>query len=800
MNQHVLGLLEFPKVCQMVAERAHSARGRQGALALRPCVDRAAVEGELDCVRQMRDLWIAGYDPGPIEIGELEPLIARLFMEEDLLDPLEILELRRYLDLSSRVRRTLGRPEIEQRFPDVHRIAAQFEDHGQLVKRIDEVFDPSGEFLDTASPNLARIRQSLRDQRLEAGEALAALARRETSRPEESFVTLREGRYVLAVKAQDRAHLKGIVHGHSGSGQTLFLEPLQAIERNNAIAEMEAGEHEERVRILHELTGRLRDRAAEIRRGYAACGVLDLLRARAQLALDLDGRVPAFNDGDRLRLVAARHPLLAESERAGGAAVVPLDLELAGAARTMVLSGPNMGGKTVALKSVGLLAAMAQSGLMVPAGDGTDLPVVDGIYVDLGDEQSIEQETSTFAGHLRNIALAWSEATGRSLVLLDELGGGTDPDEGAALGRALLELLTDRGCLVLATTHLSGLKLLAHEHPRMGNAAMEFDPSTQRPTYRLCHGSPGRSRAFELAQKILPPGELVTRAESYRSRWAAKLDELLGDLERQKALLEEQESRVRIAEEELQAATRRREQQAERLKQRLHQLRQGRIEAGGRTVAEAENLLNEIRRMRVEAERTLQERGRIEAAEIKTAEEGLERVRSRLRSPRDPALRPLRRADLQPGRLAWSADLKSHVRIESEPEGNERVWIAHGTLRFLVDSSTLSEAPAGGPLISPTRGRDAVRGPESVAPVERQIDLRGRSVEEGTLEVERYIDRASLAGTPEVRIIHGKGTGKLKRAIEEFLAASPLVVSFRTGEPHEGGWGATIVSLRSTEV
>jgi DNA mismatch repair protein MutS2 len=800
VNEHVLERIEFAKVCQLLAGRASSARGKRTALGLRPQMDRAPIEASLDAVRQMRQLQIAGHDPGPIDVGDIDPILARFRIEGDLLEAGELLELKGFLAISTRVRRALGRPEFASAYPAPYALAVRFGDFQPLVARLDEVFEPSGEFLDTASPALQRIRRNLRNARVETGEALAGLARRVSAKPEETFVTLREGRYVLAVHGGDRSRVPGIVHGHSGSGQTVFLEPMQAIERNNAIAEMESAEREERIEILRELNRKVRDVGPVIAESYAISTDLDLLRARALLAGDLRAGVPALNDGERLRLVAARHPLLADAEARGGARVVPLDLELSGEARTLVLSGPNMGGKTVAMKTVGLTVAMAQAGLLVPAGDGTDLPIVDGIFADLGDEQSIEQETSTFGGHLRNIFLAWTESTERSLVLLDELGGGTDPDEGTALGRAVLELLTDRGGFLLATTHLSGLKIVAHEHPRMTNAAMEFDPDTQQPTYRLRPGAPGRSRAFELARRMLPADALLERAEGYRSRMTAELDELLGDLERRRAALDEELERARRREDGLRQATEKRDQQAEKLRQRLQAIREARWESSGALLREAENLLAEARRIRSGLDRAERERTREEAEALQEVEGSIASARSHARVPRDPRLSPLRAAEARPGTTAFSRDLKSIVRIESEPDAAEKVWISHGSLRFHVPVGSLAHPPEQPIAGIPARRRSPVRGPAETPVVEREIDVRGLSAEDGIDRVERYIDRASIAGVGEVRIIHGKGTGTLKRVIEEFLRACPLVESYRIGEPREGGWGATIVRMRSAQL
>lgn len=798
MNEHTLDRLEFTKVRQLLAARTCTPEGRRRALSLLPGRDQPAVEAELQRVAEMRDAWIAGYDPGPPEIEEIEPILGRLDRVASPLEPIELLSLSRLLSLSTRVRRLLHVAPVADRYPDLHRLAGRFGDFEPFVRRLGEVFDPSGEFLDTASPRLARIRRRLLDARSRAREALDHLAREETAHAEESFVTLREGRYVLAVRVQDRARLPGIVHGHSKSGQTVFLEPIDAVERNNAISALGAEEQEERLAILRDLTRSLRERGREIRESHEAAGILDLLRARASFSLDLGAAPPAFHPRGGLRLVGARHPLLAEAARRGGAPVVPLDLTIGEEARTLVVSGPNMGGKTVALKTVGLFCAMAQSGLPVPAKDGTQLPFVDAVYVDLGDEQSIEEETSTFAGHLRNIGEAWKGATDRSLVLLDELGGGTDPEEGAALGRALLELLTERGCLVLATTHLIGLKMVAQEDSRMRNGAMEFDSETQRPSFRLRIGSPGRSRAFELARQIFPPGELTERAERYRSRWTAHLDELLGDLERRRDALAAELGRARIAREDLEKAAEQKRLQADRLRKRIHVLREARWESEGRALREAERLLEEARQARARAGGPAPAREEGDAAR---ALEGALRSRRELRRPpRDPARRPLEPEQIRPGASAFCRDLKGLVRIEAEPDPAGRVWVAHGAFRFRVPVASLGPVPELPPETRPRRRGEPVRGPDEPSPAEPEIDLRGRTTEEARLEAERFIDRCAIAGPMEVRIIHGKGTGALKREIEAFLDASPLVESFRMGEPREGGWGATIVRIRPARV
>ncbi len=769
---------------------------------LQPGDKETDIRAELDRVDSMCALFLAGLEPGPLAVGDLGEFLRRLHRKGEIFEPAELIEIGKLLSVSTRVRHALDSREVEERYPLLHQLGRRFGDFGRIVRRLEEVFDPTGAFLDTASPRLARTRRRLRQSKSDTSAALEKLARQESTRPEETFVTLREGRYLLAVRNQDRGRLPGIVHSHSKTGQTVFLEPLTAVEQNNAISGLEAEEQEECLRILRELCSTVQERVGEITEGYEATAELDLVRAKARFGLDLGCRKPIFNADRLLRLVGARHPLLAAASGGSHGTVVPLDLEMSPEGSTLLVSGPNMGGKTVALKTVGLLCLMAQSGIPIPAEAGTDLPWLDSLFVDLGDEQSIERDTSTFAAHLQNLAVAFREATERSLVLIDELGGGTDPEEGAALGRALIELMTERGTLLLATTHLIGLKIVAHEDPRMRNAAMEFDAETERPTYRLCLGSPGRSRAFELARQILPGGELLERAETYRTRWSAAFDEVLAQLERRRAELDQEVARLRQAQSDLEASREQNESHRERLKERLQLLRETRWETEGRRLAEAERLLGEARRLREQAASIESgPNGTVEAAEVGRLRERVKTLRSGARRPRDRKHLPLDPAEVRPGQSVWSHDLKALVKIDSEPEGTDRVWILHGSIRFRTVLSSLGHPEAGQGAPAPrSRPRRRIVDLDSDRPLEREIDIRGLSAEEGVRETERTVDRAAVSGVPEIRVIHGKGTGTLKREVEAFLRSSPLVESFRTGTPREGGWGATIVRVRSAEL
>lgn len=782
----------------MILRWTFSSPGRERAERLQPDLDPADVQRSLARITEWKSLELAGEAPGPEPIEDLTPLFPRLRKGSQALPAAQLHRFGPLARHAGRLRRLLSKAADPARsFPALREILVGVPDLTALASRLERSVSAEGEVLDTASPELARARRALLEAQRRASELLdALLSRIEPKRREESFVTLRDGRYVVSIRAQQREMLPGLLHGRSQTGQSVLIEPLEAVEANNAVAEGREEEKQEEVRILRELTDALRARVGELEDSYRIAGELDLVRAAARLALELRAEPPAVVEEGALRVVGGRHPVLAEAEARGGPPVVPLDLELARSDPVLLISGPNMGGKTVALKTVGLLVLMSRAGLHVPAAPGTVLPLVDDLFVDLGDEQSIERDLSTFAGHLRTVGALWSAATARSLVLLDELGGGTDPEEGAALAMALLEGMRERNCPTIATTHLTSLKLFAQDHPGMRNAAMEFDGVTLQPRFVLKMGAPGRSRAFDIARQILPPGDLLDRAEAHRSPQLVELDRIYARIDEERRRLEEERERLGEERERLARASTRKDRQAERFRETVQSLRDARDEAVRRAYREAERRIETI-----QAE--LEERAKRDSGEraletVRRAKRQIRRLDAESR-PRARVRRTSRRldpAELRPGAEVWLPEVSGVARVERVESGAEKVWVDWEGRHLEVPVSTLEPVPAG--RERPRRSlRPPIRleEPDEGTTIGREVDLRGMSAEEAVEQLGRFLDRAALRQLHQVRIVHGKGTGTLKREVERILSGHPLVDRFRVGEPGEGGWGVTVVDL-----
>lgn len=796
MNPHTLTVLEFEKVRRMILRWTFSPMGAKRVQALAPDLDPNAILLSQSRIDAWRSLELRAEAPGTAEIHDLEPMLVRLERGSEPLGADELFRFLPLLDHLHNLRRLLRTLEERTVVPGpLVALLREVLEPGPLRARLGRSISESGEILDSASPDLARARRELFESQHRASEMLGGMLDRLGTDREESFVTLREGRYVLSVRARERARLPGILHGRSQTGQSVLLEPLEALEANNTVADRREEVRYEEVRVLVELSDTLRLASESLRRSLEVVGVLDFVRAAAQVALELRAEAPDTNREGRLRIVGGRHPLLAEAEARGGNPVVPLDLELLSEEPVLVISGPNMGGKTVALKTIGLLTLMARAGLFVPASPGTDLPLVDDLFVDLGDEQSIEEDLSTFAGHLRNIGEVWARATRGSLVLLDELGGGTDPEEGGALAIALLEELSARHCLTVSTTHLTSVKLFAEGRSGLRNAAMEFDSASLRPRYSIRIGEAGRSRAFDIARRILPDSALLEAAERHRSPLLAELDSLHARLDAERERVSSEREALHEEVERTQAAGARLERQRERLQARIESLRNERSAVRGRLYEEAEA---DVRRIREELEARLKTRapeaalGDARAAERTLARKKIEEERPR----RGPARgRPLAADRLRAGEPAWLPSLSARVRLVRLSQDGRRVWVEWQGRTVEVESRLLEELPEGSAVSAPTKA--GYRLPE-LPPLDTasfELDLRGQSAAEAIDQLQRFIDRAALQHVARIRIVHGKGTGTLKREVEKHLRAHPLVSDFRTGHPSEGGWGVTVVDL-----
>lgn len=792
VNAHSLTVLEFEKVRRMLLRWTFSAPGIERVAGLQPDLGPEEIDLSLARISEWKTLEISGRAPTAPEVPELRPLLARLVKAGDVLAGSELAAfvplLQQMRDLRARIR-----PDEDRPLPHLVELVAPLPDVAELARRLERSISPDGEVRSEASPRLARARAELADSQRAASEQLQNLLERlSPDRREDAFVTLRDDRYVVSIRNHDRELFPGFVHGRSGSGHSVLVEPIEALDLNNRLADRREDVRQEELRVLRELTDALRSEAGALAGAYDIIGICDLVRAGAKLALRLRAEAPDWNAAGRIRIVAGRHPLLADAAAAGGAPVVPLDLEIGGERSVLLVSGPNMGGKTVALKTVGLLTLMLRAGLHVPAEPGTDLPLVDEIFVDLGDEQSIEADLSTFAAHFRNIGELWEGATDRSLVLLDELGGGTDPEEGAALAMAVLTGLAERRTLTVATTHLTALKLYAQEAAGMGNGSMEFDAVSLQPRFRLMMGEVGRSRAFEIAARILPGSGLLARAQAFRSPQLVELDRIFERVDAERRALAAERGQLEAARRELADQAAKRARQAERLSERVRAVRESR----DRLVDEAyQKALAEVAAIRKELEDALRQ-GR-DGRGLEAARQAERRVQRRRASRDRVHRRPEHGTRLDPGGVivggqAWIPDLRALVRIERiDPEaGKVRVdWQG----RHLEVSVSALEAPPEGAVRVPSRA--AVRYETGGDHVSRELDLRGQRAADALELLERFLDQAAMAGLGQVRIVHGKGTGTLKREVEAALGRHPLVESSRTGESGEGGWGVTVVAL-----
>ena len=780
-------LLEYPQIRERLAAATSFPPSRRLAEALEPSPDPVIVARQLDETDQARSLLEERPGIGIGAAHDIGPSVERA-VRGGRLDPGQFLAIAETLDATARLATSLAderRPLLRDLGRDLHPLPA-------LRSTLARSFDPVGELLDTASPRLGGLRAAVRVAYDRLRRRLDALVGTELGNAlQEPIVTLRNGRYVVPIKAEARSRVKGIVHDASGSGQTLFVEPLIAVELGNAWREAQVAEAEEIARILDELSALVAASAGPLRETLDALARFDLWAAKATLAGDMDGTRAATTDRAEVVLLSARHPGLAGR-------VVPIDIRIGDGYTALVVTGPNTGGKTVTLRTLGLLSLMHQSGLHIPAEAGSALPVWRDVFADIGDEQSVAQSLSTFSGHLRRITTIVEAAGPGTLVLLDELGAGTDPTEGSALAQALLDHFIHAGAIVAATTHYAELKAYAHTTPGARNAAVEFDLDTLSPTYRLTIGLPGGSQAFAIAERLGLPMAIVEDARSRLTEAQRSFEATLASIKATEGETSEALDRARAAEQRATEALRTADEERRRARrERDEHVRAARVEAD-RVVAE---LRDELARTRAALERETVTTASIDAA-IARAEGIAERLPDAEAEPPPPP--PSAPRTWRLGERARSRSGGWEGRIAALERGGRRATLETGGLRVMVDVEDLEPALSGdgsgaGPGSDGAAGGSGATGSglalgraKSVA---SSLDLRGARVEEALAALDRYLDDASLAGLGSVLIIHGLGTGALRDAVREAAADHPLVSGVRPGERGEGGDGATIVSL-----
>jgi DNA mismatch repair protein MutS2 len=774
--------LDLPKVLAQLARYTSFSASTELALTLEPSIFPEVVAQRLAETREARQLLTTRSDLGFGGITDVRPQVETAVRGARLL-PTDLLAIRSSLLAARELRRSLLK--LGTNYPRLASLAQRLHDAGGLIVEIGRCLDDNtGEVRDDASPELANVRRELREAAARLQEKLRRILGNSRNGPylQEAIITQRGGRYVIPVKADFKGRIPGIVHDQSASGATLFVEPLATVELNNRVRELQAREQHEIDRILLRLSILVAEEAQPIAWTIEALAELDLIFAKAKYADDLNAIEPAIDDGPRarLRLIRARHPLL------NPATVVPIDIDPDDRTHLIILTGPNTGGKTVTLKTAGLLALMTQCGLHIPVSAGSSISIFEQIFADIGDEQSIEQSLSTFSSHLVNIIAFIDRVNARTLVLLDELGAGTDPAEGSALARSILDAIKVTGAMTLVATHYPELKVWAHTTEGAINASVEFDPETLRPTYKLTIGLPGRSNAFAIASRLGLKAEIVRSAKAMVAEGDLKVEDLLAEIHQQKeAIARDRELADR--------ARREAETTARQLRERLKHIEQERADILDKAQATAQR---EIDALRAEVDRLRKKLSALQQPVVAALREEVDRLEKQADSIVPPP-EPIEKPAAGPRHAVRVGD---HVFVEkigsiAEVTGFERglVEVAIGSLRMRVkpDEVEWRSSPQA-PMNQGDRPSPAV---QTTTQARLEIDLRGRRVEEGILELDRQLDAAALNGLPFVRIIHGKGTGAMKKAVREALQSNPHVKRFEGGKDGEGGEGVTVAFL-----
>ena len=854
MDPKSLVTLELPKILERLASYAAFSASADLARRLTPTTELTEARRWQQETSEARKLLAVKTDTTIGGARDVRPLAQNAARGAVLL-PGELLEVKATLIAARILRRTLTR--LEAQFPRLAAIAFGLEEAPGIVEAVSHTIDErNGEVMDSASERLAAIRREVRQAHDRLMQKLQRLITdpNKASLLQEPIITQRDGRYVIPLKANFRGRIRGIVHDQSASGATLFIEPLATVELNNQWRELQLKEQEEIRRILTELSALVGEQAEVIVRVVETLAELDLAFAKAKYAEAVRGSEPVLAEipnpkhqiqnskthiqkpkseienshlprtqvpgkfrahpGTTIRLRAARHPLL-DAET-----VVPIDVELDDETFVLVITGPNTGGKTVSLKTVGLLALMAQCGLHIPAQSGSELSVFQNVFADIGDEQSIEQSLSTFSSHITNTIRILAHADDRSLVILDELGAGTDPGEGAALARAILSYLLDKGATTLVATHYPELKVYANNTPGVKNASVEFDLESLRPTFHLTIGLPGRSNAFAISSRLGLDETIISEARSMVSTADVEAEKLLDEIHRQRAIVREERARAEEARTEV-------EMLELRLNARLEQIEAERRKVLEAAQKEAREDLEALRAELAELKRKLAGAA-LPLEALKEVEEAVEALEEEAEKPIAGIIpergltvsgrpRPLRLGDtvlvrtlnatgVITGLSAENAEVQiGRLRLRAKPDELSLVVgeVAEDTSSVKRKTSHLprthysprSEAEREVPGNVTHHASRVTHYPSPVTSPGMELDIRGQLVEDGLAQLERYLDAAYLAGLPWVRIIHGKGTGKLRAAIRQALKGNPIVAGFEGGQDGEGGEGVTVAKL-----
>jgi DNA mismatch repair protein MutS2 len=814
MHEKSILTLEYPKILEKVAREAAFSASKALVMDLRPTPNLEEAQRRLNFTTEASRLIDLRNDAGIQGARDIRPYLERA-AREGVLNPSELLEVQATVKSAIFVAHLLEKLD-ETEFPLMRQLGADIAQRPQVARRIEEAISEEGEVLDTASPTLRKLRFDIRGANQRLQERLRTLVHEFGPALQEPIVTIRNDRYVIPVRSESRGAVRGIVHDQSASGATVFIEPMVVVELNNKLRQLQIEERQEIERILRALSMEVGHEADALRLDVELLAEFDLQLAKARYGRLTHCSAPRLNTEGRIDLRNARHPLLTGK-------VVPINFHLGREFFMVVITGPNTGGKTVALKTVGLLTLMAQAGLHIPVDEHSEVAVFEEVFADIGDEQSIEQSLSTFSSHLSRIIeilhlieqginrdvphiqgrLA-ETLTGnpehrrlRALVLFDELGAGTDPSEGSALARAILTYLLERHVTTVATTHYSELKAFAHEQPGVVNASVEFDVETLSPTYKLSIGLPGRSNALAIANRLGLDQAVIERAREFLGSAGVRMENLLEGLQSERKAAEDERFNLSLERAEV-------EHQRKELEQARYKMEEERVRIINEARAQAQRELDETRRQlaRVKVdvgrasltrERLNQDRQRVNRLEEKLAPLPEPRKPARKAEPREEkAEGPLRIGDtVRVLSFGQNAELIGLSADRSEAE------VKMGAMRFRVSVDNIERLSK-----RQAEAQERVQAPAVTLPsyedrpdVSMQLDMRGWRVEDALAELDSYLNDAAMSGLAAVRIVHGKGTGALRQAVREQLARHPLVKSYASAPPQEGGDGVTIVKI-----
>lgn len=797
VDEHTLGVLEFDKIREMLSKLCLSEMGKELALSIFPTKDKEIAEKEIRQTTELKEM-LTFEETFPLSsMEDVRHSLRKAETEGTFVDPRELLNLAETLTISKSLIEFLKNKK--QKYVHISALVADLRSFDELLYSIKSSVDPSGEIRDSASGRLSDVRhqtKTLRNRILDKLEAMLG-ARKSKGPRQDDIITMRDARYVLPMDESEFFQSRGIIHDRSRSGATVFVEPLAVVGMNNQLKELSLEEEAEIERILRQITSMIRAELKDLDVMVRILQELDFIHAKAQLSFRYDGNPPLLNEQGCINLVEARHPLLqlprgeevvSRTEPPKAGAVVPLSLTLGRDHTCLIITGPNAGGKTVALKTAGLLTLMALAGLHIPAKPYSEISVFKRVYADIGDEQSIEMSLSTFSSHVLHIKEAVVNADSESLILLDELGGGTDPKEGVALGEAIIGELIRKRARTIITTHHGELKTLVQEYPEVRNASMEFDKETLTPTFRFRMGYPGSSYAIQIAQRLGMPEEVIQKAQEVLGTEERDLGALLESLEKDLSKVRENRQALEEQKKVTQELMNLYQDRMKKLDQREKELKTTALRESKLMVettrVELERLVAQIRKTQAQKE-AVKEVHRVVEEKKTSLDKELEKFEEKVTK---------KLGIVKQGDSVWIEPLGIRGEVVSKDEQSKKFKVLVGSVTYDVEEEKLTIIEEGEKVEA--KSEYVSTSSYSIPQVSPEIDLRGLLAEEAFEIVDKYLDHAFLAGLTSVWVIHGKGTGALRKKIGEFLGHHHRVESTRLGEWNEGGAGVTIVKLK----